>query len=54
MFFFTHVFRNVVKKTRKPAAKKAEVPAAPKAAEPEKKGRGGVEIFADDFEDDEE
>ncbi|MBQ5761069.1 MAG: recombinase RecA [Clostridia bacterium] len=38
----------------KPAAKKAEVPAAPKAAEPEKKGRGGVEIFADDFEDDEE
>ncbi|MBR4875006.1 MAG: DNA recombination/repair protein RecA, partial [Clostridia bacterium] len=37
----------------KPASKKAEVPVAPKAAEPEKKGRGGVEIFADDFEDDE-
>ncbi|MBQ9924832.1 MAG: recombinase RecA [Clostridia bacterium] len=43
-----------IKPEEKPAAKKAEVPAAPKAAEPEKKGRGGVEIFADDFEDDEE
>jgi len=38
----------------KPVGRKpAEAPAAPKAAEPEKKGRGGVEIFADDFEDDE-
>ncbi len=37
----------------KEAAEKAEAPAPAPKAEAEKKNRGGVEIFADDFEDDE-
>ena len=52
-----HGIEKLLSKEEKPAGKdaaeKAEAPAAAPKAEAEKKNRGGVEIFADDFEDDE-